>query len=67
MTKTINYKGKQFELRGGAWEDEMNTNSQNTLEKNIIDDDNTGRYDIAWAHSPFGGTIEYYAVKYTVR
>lgn len=67
MKKEINYKGKKYEVRGGAWKDIMNTNDQNTIHRNIIDDDNTGRYDIAWAHSPFGSTIEYYAVEYLVR
>ena len=59
---TIKYQGKQYEVRGGAWCDVMNTNSQNTIEHNVVDDEKTGRYDIAWAHNPIGGALEYYAI-----
>ncbi|MEE0898398.1 MAG: hypothetical protein U0K87_00395 [Ruminococcus sp.] len=59
----IKYKGNELEVRGGAWCDPMNGFAFNVLEREVIDDNKTGRYDVCVTNNPITGEKEYFAIR----
>ena len=50
-------------MRGGAWCDPMNGFAFNVLEREVIDDNKTGRYDVCVTNNPITGEKEYFAIR----